>query len=120
MLPAHPIKFWGLRYQPQPASSGERAIPQRPFWDPWHRDQQGHYLCSMRLSGFFPDQWALRQDCVPGSLNPHTGYPGTWGMLGAGHEAKRSWWPLWEVKGRKQGPLESSSFRGSGLHRDLN
>lgn len=65
-----PIKFWG---QHQPAFSGERAIHQWLFLDPWHRDQQGHYIPFMCLPGFFPSQWALRQDSVPGSLNPHSG-----------------------------------------------
>lgn len=100
-----PVKFWGgLGYLPRPASSEERTIPTWTFWDPWHRDQMGHYLFLMCLSGVSSGWWALTQDCVLGSWNNHTGYPGTWEMLGEGHDAKRSWWPLWGLRVGSRGP----------------
>lgn len=99
ILPAHPCQILGdLGYLPRPASSEERTIPTWTFWDPWHRDQMGHYVFLMCLSGVSSGWWALTQDCVLGSWNNHTGYPGTWGMLGEGHDAKRSWWPLWGLR----------------------
>lgn len=50
----------GLRCPPQPASSGETAIPQWPFWDPWHRDQQdcSFHVCACLASSLDSGPWA--------------------------------------------------------------
>lgn len=103
-----------------PSYSGERAIPKWSFWNLGHRDQQGHDLSLMCLSGFSPGQWDLKQDCVLGSLNSTVGTQGLGkyledGMMPTGAGGH------WAVgQGRKEGPLESRSYRGTGLTRDFN
>lgn len=103
-----------------PNYAGERALPKWSFWNPGHRDQQGHDLSLMCLSGFSPGWWDLKQDCVLGSLNPTVGAQGLEKYLEEGMMATGAG-GHWAVgQGRKQASLESPSYRGTGLSRDLN
>lgn len=84
ILSAHLMaKFWGLRYPPQPASSGERAIPKWSFRDPARRPTGS-------LPILYVPVWLCPWPMGPeigvflGCLNPHTEHAGAWECLEKG------------------------------------